>query len=200
MYKRQIYQIAELNRVKKNRFDSENRIESNRNFFCPNWNALVLTCTFTLPLSGLKLAFSQIIPSLLSSGLSPRTFHFWACLFFGFRFYPRRATPTLCQPSAATSYGPVSVCLSVCLSVSVTRCSIETDGRILARRLLSTSPALCYKKILVSTKNEGTSLWNVILNSGLEKVATSYRSSARVINLTRERWTLRGQTKPSSVN
>jgi len=43
--------------------------------------------------------------------------------------------------SAGISYGPVSVC--VCLSVSVTsRCSIETDGRIdiiLARRLISTS-------------------------------------------------------------
>ena len=26
---------------RKNRFGSENRIESNRNFFCPNWNALV---------------------------------------------------------------------------------------------------------------------------------------------------------------
>ena len=41
MYKRQIYQIAESNR--KNRFGSENRIESNRNFFCPNWNALPLS-------------------------------------------------------------------------------------------------------------------------------------------------------------
>jgi len=30
VHKRQIYQIAE-----------SNRIESNRNFFCPNWNALV---------------------------------------------------------------------------------------------------------------------------------------------------------------
>ena len=38
MYKRQIYQIAESNR-KKNRFGSENRIESKT--FCPNWNALV---------------------------------------------------------------------------------------------------------------------------------------------------------------
>jgi len=38
VYKRQIYQIAETNR--KNRFGSDNRIESNRNFFCPNWNAL----------------------------------------------------------------------------------------------------------------------------------------------------------------
>ena len=26
---------------RKNRFGSENRIESNRNFFCPNWNALL---------------------------------------------------------------------------------------------------------------------------------------------------------------
>jgi len=25
---------------RKNRFGSENRIEPNRNFFCPNWNAL----------------------------------------------------------------------------------------------------------------------------------------------------------------
>jgi len=41
VYKRQIYQIAESNRIKKNRFDSENRIESNRNFFRPNWNALM---------------------------------------------------------------------------------------------------------------------------------------------------------------
>ena len=43
MYKRQIYQIAESNRIEKNRFGSENRIESNRNFFCPNWNALVVS-------------------------------------------------------------------------------------------------------------------------------------------------------------
>jgi len=28
---------------RENRFGSENRIESNRNFFCPNWNALVAT-------------------------------------------------------------------------------------------------------------------------------------------------------------
>ena len=41
MYKRQIYQIAESNRIEK--IDSVARIESNRNFFCPNWNALVST-------------------------------------------------------------------------------------------------------------------------------------------------------------
>ena len=43
MYKRQIYQTAESNRIEKNRFGSENRIESNRNFFRPNWNALLRT-------------------------------------------------------------------------------------------------------------------------------------------------------------
>jgi len=35
VYKRQIYQIAESNRIEKNRFGSENRIDSNRNFFLP---------------------------------------------------------------------------------------------------------------------------------------------------------------------
>jgi len=39
VYKRQIYQIAESNRIEK--IDLVARIESNRNFFCPNWNALV---------------------------------------------------------------------------------------------------------------------------------------------------------------
>jgi len=34
-----IYQIAESNR----KIDSVARIESNRNFFCPNWNALLVT-------------------------------------------------------------------------------------------------------------------------------------------------------------
>ena len=36
------------NQIEKNRFGSENRIESNRNFFCPNWNALLHTNTTTL--------------------------------------------------------------------------------------------------------------------------------------------------------
>jgi len=38
VYKRQIYHIAESNRIQK--IDSVARIESNRNFFSPNWNAL----------------------------------------------------------------------------------------------------------------------------------------------------------------
>jgi len=46
-----------------------------------------------------------------------------------------RCHPTFCPipgrgyASAGTSYGPVSVCLSVCLSVT-SRCAIETDRQI----------------------------------------------------------------------
>jgi len=43
----------------------------------------------------------------------------------------------------------------------------------------------------VISKNKGTSLWNIVLNSGLKNFATAYRSSKRVINLARERWTLK---------
>jgi len=35
--------IRLANRIEKNRFGSENRIESDRNFFCPNWNVLIET-------------------------------------------------------------------------------------------------------------------------------------------------------------
>jgi len=50
---------------------------------------------------------------------------------------------TLCQ--SGNSYGPVSVRLSV------TSLSKETNGLIwfLARRLLSTSPSVCFKEIQV---------------------------------------------------
>ena len=39
-----IYHIAESNRIEK--IDSVARIESNRNFFCPNWNALSRTVSY----------------------------------------------------------------------------------------------------------------------------------------------------------
>jgi len=40
--------ISLANRIesKKNRFGVENRIQSNRNFFCPNWNALIQTIAY----------------------------------------------------------------------------------------------------------------------------------------------------------
>jgi len=66
----------------------------------------------------------------------------------------KQFSPARRYASAATSYGPVSVCLSVCLSVT-SRCSIETAERIelaLIRELRSTGPALCLKEILVYPK------------------------------------------------
>jgi len=71
--------------------------------------------------------------------------------------------------------GPVSVCLSL----SVTRrCSVETSERIellLAWRLSSTCPTLCYDEIQLS-KSYDTSLWNFVLNSVLN-FAKARRSS-----------------------
>jgi len=62
----------------------------------------------------------------------------------------KQFSPARRYASAATSYGPVSVCLSV-----TSRCSIETAERIelaLIRELRSTRPALCLKEILVYPK------------------------------------------------
>jgi len=69
-----------------------------------------------------------------------------------------------------TSHGPVSVRLSVCLSVS--RCSIETDERIelVFGMLASFHPSYTVLKgNSVVLKNRGTSLGNFALKSGLRK-------------------------------
>ena len=125
MYKRQIYQIAESNRVEK--IDSIARIESNRieTFFCPNWNALVLTCTFTLPLSGLKLAFSQIIPSLLSSHVASYG-HFISghVCFMVFVFTRAAQRPRYASPARLLA---MALCLSVCLYLSLGVLSKQMD-------------------------------------------------------------------------
>jgi len=66
-----------------------------------------------------------------------------------------------------------SVCLSVCLSVcSSNRCCIETTGQIelvLARRLPSTIPTLCYKEIGVSPKIKVLPSGTLVPNSGRRK-------------------------------
>jgi len=65
----------------------------------------------------------------------------------GVVFFPRDAM----LYSAGTSYGPVSV--SVCLSrVGVLAKGMNGLICFMARRLLSTSPTLSFKEILVSTK------------------------------------------------
>ena len=99
--------------------------------------------------------------------------------------------------SAGTSYGPVSVCLSICRSVT-TRCSIKRDERVnlvLAWMFFPTSrrsrPTLCFKEIRVSTKIR-------VLLSGifpetqdLENYCHGVSIVERAVNLARERCTLR---------
>ena len=51
--------------------------------------------------------------------------------------------------SADTSYGPVSVCLSL---VGVLTKWLDGSSWFLARRLLLTSPPLCFKEIQACTK------------------------------------------------
>jgi len=60
-------------------------------------------------------------------------------------FLNKQYLPALRYAGAGTSYGPVSVCLSVSVSVT-SRSSVETAERIelvLAWELNSTSPTLC---------------------------------------------------------
>jgi len=88
------------------------------------------------------------------------------------------------------SRGPVSVRMSV-----TSRCSIETAERIeLVFLALWASFHPSYtvlKGNSVIFKNKNTSLWKLSQSPDLENLATAYRSSRRVINLTRERWTHR---------
>jgi len=87
----------------------------------------------------------------------------------------------------------MALCLSVCLSVT-SRCSIETVKRIglfLAWELPSIYPTLSCKEIQISSKIEVLLSGTLLQTLDLEIFATAYRSSKRVINLARERWTLR---------
>ena len=112
---------------------------------------------------------------------------YWRHLVNTIDRFVRGSDASLCQitltrvtrryASAGTSYVPVSVsvCLSVCLSVT-SRFSNEKDARnnlVCAWRLLSTSPAMGFKKFRHLLQNKGTFLWNCFLNSGLENFATS---------------------------
>jgi len=90
-----------------------------------------------------------------------------------------------------SSHGPVSVCLSVCLSVT-SRCSIETDERIelVFGVWAPFHPSYTVLKgNSVISKNKGTSLWNFFLNSRLRKfrhgisiVETCYQLSSRKVD------------------
>jgi len=95
--------------------------------------------------------------------------------------------------SAGTSYGPVSVCLSVSLS-QVGVLSKGMNGLIWFWHGGFFRPVLhCVlrKFRYLQYRSKGTSLWNFVLNSGLRKVRHGMSIVKRAINLTRERWTLR---------
>ena len=73
------------------------------------------------------------------------------------------------------------------------RCSIEMDGWIELVFGMDSSFDLSYtvffwKNSRIS-KNKSTSFWNFVANSAL-KFAAARRSSQRVVNLARQRWTL----------
>ena len=103
-------------------------------------------------------------------------------------FYPRDAMLARVLAMDLFPCPSVSVCLSVCLSVT-SRYSVKRDERInliLAWRLFSTSPTLCFKEIQVS------------INSGLTKFRHGISFVERAINSARERLTLRTSDKLDS--
>ena len=94
--------------------------------------------------------------------------------------------------SADTSRGPVSICLSVYLS----RVETALNESSWFWHEIFLTPILQSYTVLKGnsgiSKNKGTFLWNLVSNSGLrENFASAYQSPKRVIDLARERWTLR---------
>ena len=83
------------------------------------------------------------------------------------------------------SYGPVSV--SVCHKSVFYRNGMKGIFWVLAWGLLSTSHTLCFKEIQLRVLPSGT----YFLNSGLRQFCHNISIAERVINLARERWTLR---------
>ena len=94
------------------------------------------------------------------------------------------------------SFGPVSVCgclrLFLCRSqVGVLSKRMNESGWFLAWELPSTYPTLCFKEIQVPSKTRVLPSGTLLQTLDFENFAAAYRSSKRVINLARERWTLR---------
>ena len=92
-------------------------------------------------------------------------------------FYPRDA-----MLATGTT---VAMALCLCLSqVGVLKKLLDESSWFLAWGLLSTCPTLCFKEIQISSKIRDFS------PERYSKLA-AYRSSKRVVNLAREKWTLR---------
>ena len=89
--------------------------------------------------------------------------------------------------SAGTSYGPVSV--SLCMpQVGVLSKRINESGWFFWHG--SFLPTLSCKEIQVPSKIKVLPSGTLLQTLDLENFATAYRSSKRVVNLARERWTL----------
>jgi len=91
-----------------------------------------------------------------------------------------------------TSHGPVSVCLSVRVRVRLSQVGVlskrmNESGWCLAKEVHSTYSTLCCKEIHVPSKIRVLPSGILLQTLELEKFATAYRSSKRVINLARER-------------
>jgi len=84
----------------------------------------------------------------------------------------------------------MALCLSVCVSqVGFLLKRLNESGRFWAWKLPLTYPTLSYNEIRVTPKIRALSPGTLFHT--LERHATAYRSSKRVIDLARERWALR---------
>jgi len=98
-------------------------------------------------------------------------------------FYPRVALPARVLAMA--------LCLSVCHKSQFYRNGrAHRAGFFLVRELPSSYSMLRYKKIRVSPKVRALRSGTLSYTPGLENFTTTHRSSKRVINLARQRWTL----------
>ena len=110
---------------------------------------------------------------------------------------PRHAKPPTGAVRRVTArcYASAVLAMALCLRVRpfvTSRCSIETDGRIelaFATWASSHPSYTVLKGNSVISKNNGTSLWNFVLNSGLGKfrqdisiVETCYQLSSRKVD------------------
>jgi len=112
------------------------------------------------------------------------------CIMYRIHFYPRDAMLARVLANVAMALR-LSVCLSVCRKLE---CSLETDERI---ELVFGMGAYFHPSYTVLkgnsgiSKYKGTSPGTLSQTRDLENFASMYRSSKRVIDLARERWTLR---------
>ena len=107
--------------------------------------------------------------------------------------YPLWVLPAQRYANAMAVCLCLSVCLSVCLFVT-SGCSFETAERIELVFSMGDSFHLSYTVLKGNTgisKNKGTFLSNFAPNSGLRKFRHDRSIVQRVVDLARERWTLR---------